>query len=441
MNELLKYFYNHVERLNDFEIQREYNCKSGYLAERAFNYMFPFMSSQVKFGRFKFDFASKHVIYEIKNYMYASTGTADEKLLYSLFKYAEVLEQTKYENIVVVLCAAMEKLYIDKYQQLFMKYELLEQLINLGVFVINMSDLIDDFYNDHKMSLIKWVGGKSKLLQYIVPKLEKHINSDTIYLEPFLGSGAVLISLLEHNDKLVCKVNDINAELINVFNIIKTNPEELIYGLKQLNSMIDEESYYEMREAYNELLQSKNYDDSCEYMKYYKLVETGHEESVAEDYNLFMAILFIYLNKTCFRGLYRVNKSGLMNVPYGHYKSPKLVNESEVRRLSQLFQRVEFYNMSYDSFIDSYKCDNCLIYLDPPYYGTFNDYAANSFNHDHFFNMIMKLKDSYHLVISNSKTFYDKYLDNEFEVEVIDVQDKINSKSPNSKRQEVILTN
>ena len=73
--------------------------------------------------------------------MYESTGTADEKLLYSLFKYADMLKETKYKNIVIVLCANMENLYINKYEKLFIKYELIDKLLDLGVYVILMSDL------------------------------------------------------------------------------------------------------------------------------------------------------------------------------------------------------------------------------------------------------------------------------------------------------------
>ena len=299
---------------------------------------------------------------------------------------------------------------------------------------------INEYFNESKMSFIKWVGGKSKLLKEITPCIfKKEFN---VYLEPFLGSGSVLIELLQQKPNVICKANDINTELITVFNVIKSNPDELIFGLNQLYNNIDEKNYYELREVYNKVIRTKDaeYVAECLCVEY-KLIDMDSEMPEEMYYSLLVAILFIYLNKTCFRGLYRVNKKGEMNVPYGYYKKPKLVDAEEIKHRHKLFQRVEFSNKDYKEFIKDNITNDSLIYFDPPYYGTFNDYDSNKFSHDEFFETINELKNKCKLVISNSKQFVDNYEPDGFDIKLIDVQDKINSKSPNSKRQEVILYN
>ena len=92
-NELMNYFYNHEKRMRDSDVCKLYKCKSGVLAETAFQIMFPQLMTQIRYEQFRFDFTSEYVIYEVKNYMFESTGTADEKLLYSLFKYVIILKE------------------------------------------------------------------------------------------------------------------------------------------------------------------------------------------------------------------------------------------------------------------------------------------------------------------------------------------------------------
>ena len=290
------------------------------------------------------------------------------------------------------------------------------------------------------MSFIKWVGGKSKLLNRIIPKITTQ--TFDLYLEPFVGSGAVLLYLLENMniDNITYKVNDINTELIMTFSTIKSSVNELINILNYLSSLTDEDNYYKLRSIYNE--RNNNIEYAYDILYSWELIDEQHDEQPTSHHlNLLTAALFIYLNKTCFRGLYRVNKQNQFNVPYGHYKNPKLFNPEELKHLSQLFQHVEFYNLEYDEFIKQNINTNTLIYLDPPYYETFNDYSSYSFDHDKFFSLINELKSRNKLVISNSKAFNDNYHLEGFNIELINVQDKINSKSPNASRIEIIATN
>ena len=453
-NIICKYFYNDVNKASDADICSITSCKSGKLAEECFKQLYPYMRSQVSYNNYRFDFTSKHVIYEIKNYMYESTGTADEKLVYSLFKYIDALGN-KYRNIVIVLCAKMEVLYNVKYRQLIHKQGLMRKLNNNGVFVVYMSDLINDFCSTpNTMSFLKWVGGKSKLLEHIIPHIEKHIESEAIdlYLEPFLGSGSVMMALLTKYPKLRVKANDVNKELIIVFRTIQLNIEELVFGLtvidkryKKLSMEQQEELYYELRDTYNMLITVHDKSEAFDLLYHYELIDTTKDNLPDNPdifhLNLLISILFIFLNKTCFRGLYRVNKVGEMNVPFGHYKNPCFIDEREMRRMSKLISHVEFSSMDYKDFINLNANTSCVMYLDPPYYATFNDYSSSKFKHDEFAEMITNLDCK--LVVSNSIDFIDKYsaLNDKFTVDEYEINNKINSKSPDSKRTEVVLFN
>ena len=442
----------------DKSVSESCNMKSGDLGELCFEILFPEMKKHVKLGNYIFDFVDDENIYEIKNYMYESTGTADEKLLWSAFKYADVLSNSKYKRIYIILCAKFESLYESKYKPKFKNLGLLKILNDMNIYFIFMSDLINNFYyteNEtslYSMSFIKWVGGKSKLLYMIYPKIISYPNTTT-YLEPFLGSGSVLINLLKtkHNFKNI-KVNDINKDLITTFQIIKTNPTQLIYALTNIQKLYHaskdkEKFYYKYRDLYNDSSLLNN-EESYNFLGDNDLFDLDDEinlEPILFHQYLLRATLFIFLNKTCFRGLYRVNKQNLFNVPFGNYVNPSIINPDEIIEISKLIQNVEFYNEDYRTFLDKFKTDNLVIYLDPPYFGTFNGYSSVDFNHIEFVNKCLSLPEedkNIHVVISNSKPFYDKFENdlNKFKVEYIDIKDRINSKSPNDIRNEVLLS-
>ena len=306
------------------------------------------------------------------------------------------------------------------------------------------------------MSFIKWVGGKSKLIPQIQPKIISYPNVEN-YLEPFLGSASVLISLLKSKDNKFknFKANDINKDLITTFNVVKHNPKQLIYSLRQISSKYQKASdkelfYYKCRDVYNDKY-LRDEDESCVFLDENGLLDINDDihSTPSQIYqDLLRATLFIFLNKTCFRGLYRVNKQDEFNVPFGNYMKPTIFNEDEIMEISNLIQNVEFYNEDYRTFLDKFKTKNSVIYLDPPYFGTFNGYSSKDFNHDEFVNYCKNLvgddedDKEIHLVISNSKQFYDKYEDElrGFDVSFVDINERMNSKSPNSIRNEVILT-
>ena len=215
---------------------------------------------------------------------------------------------------------------------------------------------------------IKWVGGKGQLLPEISKlyptELGKTINK---YAEIFIGGGAVLFDILSKYKLDEVYISDKNLELINTYKSIRDNVDILIKSLKEMEEEyipLDNENrkdyYYKKREEYNSL-------------------KINSEVNSIEK-----AVLFIFLNKTCFNGLYRVNKKGEFNVPMGAYKKPKICDEENLKNVSLTLRNVKIVYADYresEKFID----DKTFVYIDPPYRplnitSSFTSYTENNFN-------------------------------------------------------------
>ena len=153
--------------------------------------------------------------------------------------------------------------------------------------------------------VLKWVGGKRQLISDIEPLIPKRIST---YVEPFIGGGAVLF----HLQPKKAIINDYNQELMNVYQVIKDDSDGLIEVLKKHKVLDSEDYFYEIRSL----------DRSEDYEKMSDVEKAGR---------------IIYLNKTCFNGLFRVNRAGFFNTPYGKYKDPSIVNEVTIRAISNYF--------------------------------------------------------------------------------------------------------
>jgi len=212
---------------------------------------------------------------------------------------------------------------------------------------------------------VKWAGGKSQLLPEIRTKYPQTVIK---YCEPFVGGGAVLFDVLQKCRPEKVLVNDVNEELINTYLQIKTDCNLLIEQLSELQQNYKSQSleknkilFYEKRLRYNELKINRN-----------------------DAENLEKAALFIFLNKTCFNGLYRVNKRGEFNVPFNNAKNPLICDEENLRACSELLQNVQMKTGDYSdckNFIDS----ETFVYLDPPYRpltqtSAFTSYSENGFS-------------------------------------------------------------
>jgi DNA adenine methylase len=195
---------------------------------------------------------------------------------------------------------------------------------------------------------LKWAGGKSWLIEHIEPLLPPYLSSNSFtYVEPFVGSGAMLFWFLDRFPKMEkAIINDLNGDLINVYRTIALQPEELISILdilqKEYHLLEDDEDgkkiyYYDKRDKFN-LRDCSNVDH---------------------------AALFIFLNRTCFNGLYRVNKSNKYNVPMGRYKNPTICDRNNLLAVSEALKKVEIRCGDYaDTLIES---GNPIYYFDPPY--------------------------------------------------------------------------
>lgn len=214
---------------------------------------------------------------------------------------------------------------------------------------------------------LKWAGGKTQLIVEIERSLPYEIlDKKFTYIEPFVGSGAVLFWVLNNFPKLEkAVINDINSDLINTYRIIASKPKELISILKQLqNEFHSLETKPEEKKAY-----------------YYQKRELYNTRKVEQSGQ---AALFIFLNRTCFNGLYRVNKNNGYNVPMGSYKKPTICDDKNIYVVSNALQKVEILCGDYEKTINE-ASSNSFFYFDPPYKplsntSSFNSYAKDQFN-------------------------------------------------------------
>lgn len=188
--------------------------------------------------------------------------------------------------------------------------------------------------------VIKWVGGKTQLLKELKEIIIPALKEDSYYYEPFCG-GAALALDLEHKNTIL---NDLNSELINMYRVIRDNPEELITELKRFQNSHNAEFYYHIR----------NLDRTDALSKMSDVVKAART---------------IYLNKTCFNGLYRVNSKGQFNSPIGRTssgKTPDIVQEDLIREISEFLKTVQFHNGDYKDCVATAK-NGDVVFFDPPY--------------------------------------------------------------------------
>lgn len=212
---------------------------------------------------------------------------------------------------------------------------------------------------------IKWVGGKTQLLDDIKNSLPRDLSqrAGMTYVEPFVGGGAVLFWILQEYPNITrAIINDINARLICTYRVVKYDVENLIIELTRLQA---------------EYLQL----DEIARKKYFLAQREHFNENDKTDIET--AALFIFLNRTCFNGLYRVNSKGKFNVPHGRYSNPKICDEETLRADSAVLQRVEILCGDFAQ-TDKYAGDNVLYYFDPPYRPITKTSAFTSYSKDGF---------------------------------------------------------
>jgi DNA adenine methylase len=297
-------------------------------------------------------------------------------------------------------------------------------------------------------SLLKWVGGKAQIINNITELIPVEI---TNYYEPFLGGGTVLLNVLQlHKEKKITIngqiiVNDINTGLINFYKTIQNKPIALF---EEINKLLSEYSKCPNVNKNSFIINRKvNTQDKAikcrENYYYWKRKRFNAIDKSSIEY----CALFWFINKTCFRGMYREGPNGY-NVPFGHYKNPPSITKKDILLISELIKDVIFINKDYKEFINGYSIINDdFIYYDPPYApenkNSFVGYNKGGFtldNHLELFKLIKK--NSAKFLMSNSKV--DLVINNfnypEYKINEIECKRHINAKKPGSKTMEVLIT-
>lgn len=255
--------------------------------------------------------------------------------------------------------------------------------------------------------ILKWVGGKRQLLSDIMPLIKKNCST---YVEPFVGGGAVFFEL--QPKKAI--INDYNEELINVYEVVRDSVEELIKLLEKHNELNSEEYFYDIR----------------------ALDRTAEFETMT---NVEKAARVLYLNKTCYNGLYRVNSSGQFNSPYGKYKNPKIVNATTLRAMSEYLNKsnIVIKQGDYKAVLKGLR-KGAFVYLDPPYMpisisSSFTGYTENGFSYEQQVELKKecdKLKaKGIHFVQSNSDCPEIRELYKDYGIVTVQARRSINSNS------------
>ncbi len=270
--------------------------------------------------------------------------------------------------------------------------------------------------NKETYPLVKWVGGKRQLM----PELLKNMPiSFKRYFEPFIGGGALFFELQPYN----AYISDMNEELINLYCVVRDNVFELITDLNR--HKITKEYYLKIR----------NLDRT---KKYKKLT------------NVQRASRFIYLNRTCFNGLYRVNSKGEFNVPFGHYKNPKIIDVDNLLNCSSLLKNTEIKHADFSAMLE-YAQKGDFVYFDPPYVplnetSSFTSYTKNRFDLD----MQIKLKEvcdelnsmGVKFMLSNSDTAVINELYSNYRIEKVLASRQVNANADGrGKITEVLVRN
>ena len=259
---------------------------------------------------------------------------------------------------------------------------------------------------------LKWAGGKTKLIQQYTPYFPKDYNT---YYEPFLGGGAVFFYL----NPTVAALTDINAELVNTYRCVKDNVEKLIELLKEHQLRHSKDYYYQVRQH-----------QGCTKLE--------------------KAARLIYLNKTCFNGLYRENSQGEFNVPIGKYKNPKICNPPLLRAVSAALQKAQIEVRPFEDILNYAKCSKDFVYFDPPYHpisstSNFTGYSRYSFSQD----KQIRLKEVFaeladrgvKVMLSNSDCEFIQNLYSDFNIHPILASRLINSNvTKRGKISEVLIT-
>jgi DNA adenine methylase len=296
--------------------------------------------------------------------------------------------------------------------------------------------------------ILKWVGGKNQIIDKLIADFPIEINN---YREAFLGGGSVLLTLLSYVKSGIIKIHgniyayDLNEPLIYIYKNIQTHHNELYDKLQTIIMDFNECGNGTINRTPTNIDEAKISKEN-----YYYWIRSEYNKLCLNDKKgILGSAMFIFLNKTCFRGVFRVGPKGF-NVPYGHYNNPEIINKEHLEEIYNLIQNVVFECCDFNTSLINTE-PNDFVYLDPPYAPendtSFVGYTENGFNienHNNLFKLIHILTDTNKkIMLSNADVSLvrENFTNEKYNILSILCKRSINSKNPDAKAKEVIIKN
>uniref|UniRef100_A0A6C0CUG7 site-specific DNA-methyltransferase (adenine-specific) n=1 Tax=viral metagenome TaxID=1070528 RepID=A0A6C0CUG7_9ZZZZ len=296
--------------------------------------------------------------------------------------------------------------------------------------------------------ILKWVGGKTQIIDKLIADFPVEINN---YHEAFLGGGSVLLTLLSYVKNGIIKIHgniyayDLNEALVYVYKNIQTHHFKLYDTLQNIIMDFNECGNGTINRTPKNIQEAKLAKEN-----YYYWIRSEYNNLCTNDKkDALGSAMFIFLNKTCFRGVFRVGPKGF-NVPYGHYNNPEIINKEHLEEIHHLIQNVVFECCDFNTSLTKIE-PNDFVYLDPPYAPetdtSFVGYTENGFNienHNNLFKLIHVLTDTNKkIMLSNADVSLvrDNFTNEKYKITSILCKRSINSKKPDAKAKEVIIKN